>query len=147
MDNPELARVLLIVGSTIYFALGTAHALATIVDIFRPTFFSPTEIDLVEPLRKTGVQLAAWFGRRADFWGAWLGFNISHGIGVAFFGLCFLLVGMYRFDLFQSYLIAPALAIAMGVAYLVLALNFWFFVPATGIAIGLLCFIGSYLLA
>jgi hypothetical protein len=147
MNNPELARTLLIIGSSIYFALGAAHALATIVDVFRPTFFAPTDRKLIEPLKHAPVQLAAWFGRKSYFWSAWLGFNISHSIGGAFFGLCFLLVGLYRFDLFQSYWVVPTLAISMGVAYLIVALCFWFFVPATGITIGLLCFIASAVLA
>ena len=147
MDNVELARVLLIAGGGLFCALGAVHVLASAVDVLRPTFFAPLDRKDVGALRQTEIQLAAWFGRRANLWDAWLGFNLSHGVGMAFFGLCFVLLGVHRFDAFQASWVGPAMAITMSALYLLLAFRFWFFVPATGIGLGLLCLVTSAWLA
>ena len=73
-------------------------------------------------------------------WRAWLGFNISHGLGLFAFGLVCLLMGAYDFDLVVDIEPMRPLTIAVSAAYLALSLRFWFYVPTLTIGAGAGCF-------
>ena len=63
-------------------------------------------------------------------WSAWLGFNISHGLGVFTFGLLCLLIAAQDFTLVERIDAIRPLTIAFSAAYLALSLRFWFRGPA-----------------
>jgi hypothetical protein len=73
-------------------------------------------------------------------WSAWLGFNISHGLGVFTVGLLCLLIATYDFRLVEDIAAIRPLTIAFSAAYFVLSLRFWFYGPAIVTGIATACF-------
>jgi hypothetical protein len=63
-------------------------------------------------------------------WDAWLGFNLSHSLGAVVFGILCITA--------SSKPSVASLAV-VSLIYLVLAIRFWFYVPAIGIAIATAC--------
>jgi hypothetical protein len=112
---------------------GGAHALLTLVDTVRPTFFVPEERSLKPALEGTGFLFRRLVPggdvARPSMWRAWLGFNISHGLGVFAFGLFALLVALDEPELLTRAGPITLAACAVSATYLVVALRFWFWLP------------------
>src|SRR2546426_2324741 len=84
----DLARILFALGATPFAAFGLLHALGALADVRHPRWFTPRD----DRVRSETAGTAMVFTNRTDMWRAWLGFNISHGLGVFLFGaLCLLL--------------------------------------------------------
>jgi hypothetical protein len=73
-------------------------------------------------------------------WNAWLGFNISHGLGVFTVGLLALLIAAGDFRLVERIDAIRPLMIAFSAAYLALSLRFWFRGPALITGAAAACF-------
>ena len=84
--------------------------------------------------------------KQTTMWRAWVGFNISHGMGVLFFGLIYLMLALNDFNLLITVGLLPCLALAVSVAYFVLSVKYWFSAPSIGTGIGAACFLLSLLL-
>jgi hypothetical protein len=145
------AQTWFLVGAIAFMLVGGTHALATLVDTIRPTFFAPIERSALPALQDTGVRFRALFPGRSpvtpSMWRAWLGFNISHGLGLFAFGLLCLLICAHDFELVEDAGAIRALTIAVSGAYLVISVRFWFYVPAITIGIGTACFTVASLLS
>lgn len=78
-------------------------------------------------------------------WDAWLGFNISHGLGAVFFGAVCIAAGAYveALSLPKPVVLIPTL---VGLMYLALAIRFWFRVPAVGIGVATAFFFTGWLM-
>ena len=126
-----MSQYFLIAGGTIFALLGLLHAIYTICDIYRPRYLAPINLTLIDQMAAAGLRIAR---ARTNMWDAWLGFNISHGLGLVIFGLVCVAAGMFArtLDLPKAMLLIPVL---VGSIYLLLALRFWFRVPAVGVAI------------
>jgi hypothetical protein len=127
-----VSQYLLIAGGTIFSMLGLLHAVYTICDVYRPKRLAPTEQAVIDQMAAAGVRLA---NGRTNMWDAWLGFNISHGLGTLIFGLVCVGAGVFArsVTLPKTALLIPVL---VGAIYFLLAVRFWFRVPAVAIAIG-----------
>jgi hypothetical protein len=82
------------------------------------------------------------FGGRAapTMWNSWLGFNISHGLGVFTFGLLCLLIATYDFGIVERVDAIRPLAIVFAASYFVISLRFWFWGPVLLTAVATTCF-------
>jgi hypothetical protein len=138
-----MAQILLAAAGVIALVMGTLHGVLTLRDIRRPRAFTPTD-DAVR-LAMQGTRLA--FNPRANFWQAWLGFNLSHSLGAAFFGGCLVLLAWRYFPTFASSHHLQAGAVGVAAAYLAMSLRFWFWGPSLGAGISLLFILGSVVLA
>ncbi len=136
-----MTNALLIIGGLIFLLLGLLHGIFTIADISRPRRLVPMNLNLIEEMAMAGVRLARG---RTNMWDAWLGFNISHGLGAILFGAACAGTGIFLHSLHlpKSALLIP---VAVGSIYFVLAIRFWFRIPAIGIAIGTGCFLMGWL--
>ncbi|MGH2714475.1 MAG: LIC_13387 family protein [Thermoleophilaceae bacterium] len=138
------AQTWFVAGTIPFMLAGGVHALATLLDAVRPTFFSPIERSVLPALEGTGIRFRELFpggsGATPSMWRAWLGFNISHGLGLFTFGLLCLIIGIYDFALVEDVDPIRPLTIAVSAAYLVLSLRFWFYVPTITIGVGTACF-------
>jgi hypothetical protein len=122
---------------------GGLHAVGTLIDTIRPTFFTPIEPSVKQEMEGTGVRLVRMFGgggERPSVWRTWLGFNISHGLGVFSFGLLCLLIASHDFELVKQIDAIRPLTIAFSAAYLALSLRFWFYGPVIVTGVATLCF-------
>lgn len=127
---------LFVAGSIPFVVLGFAHIAYSILDASRPTKIVPREPDLIERMKAGRLVLT----RETTVWRAWIGFNISHGIGVLLFGLIVLYAALFGFEANLSAM--PALFYASPVVaftYLLLSLKYWFRIPAIGSGIGAAC--------
>jgi hypothetical protein len=138
-----MAQILLAIGGIIVLVLGTLHGVLTLRDVAKPRSFTPTD-DAVR-IAMQGTRLA--FNPRANFWDAWLGFNLSHSLGVALFGGGLLLLAWLHFPVFAASPLLQGIAVVVAAAYLILALRFWFWGPALGAGLSLLCILAAVVLS
>lgn len=142
MDESDAARLLFELGALLFIILGVVHALAALGDVFRPRVLTRSDDDVRRAMIATNLKLT----HRMNLWRAWLGFNITHGLGLVFFGLSLLLIALDDFQVVIALDFLMPLAVAVSVTYHVLAVRFFFYVPAVVTGLGVACFISSYVL-
>ena len=132
------AQAWFIAGASVAMLAGGLHVLLTLVDVVRPTYFAPRDAALTSALEDTRMR----FGGKAapSMWNAWLGFNLSHGLGVFTVGLLGLLIATYDFDLVTRIDAIRPVTIAFAAVYFVISLRFWFWAPALLTATATACF-------
>jgi len=138
-----MGQILLAVAASIFVLMGALHGMWTLRDLGRPRYFTPTD-DAVR-VAMQGARLA--LNPRANVWQAWLGFNLSHSLGLVVFGGVLLVFAVHDSSAFAMSGLAQAGAVVVAVAYFVLAIRFWFWGPALGSGIALLCILGALLAA
>ncbi len=134
-----MAQVLLFTGALVFFALGVAHGALTLRDVSSPRALTPTDNNV--RLAMQGSQLV--FDRRLNLWRAWLGFNLSHSLGLVLFGGGLIAVACLHFPFYAQSPILQLTAVATAAAYLILSMRFWFVGPVIGSGFGLVCFLAS----
>src|SRR5215471_2781008 len=139
--SPMIA-ILLIFGGTVFGWLGALHAFYTLLDLHSPRRLLDGDPSVPHAMANSALRLS---GGRTDVWRAWIGFNFSHSLGVLLVGGLALWAG-FRIKMLPVGIIMPALTL-IGCAYEVLALLYWFRVPAIGVAIGTGCFAAAWLLS
>ena len=141
MRLSELSRYLFLAASVPYLLLGITHALSTPLRPADRKGLSPADPPLAEAMARTTLRLT----RRTDMWRAWVGFNLSHGLGLVVLGTVILLVGRSEAAFrAQASLFVPFALLASG-AYLLLATKYWFRTPIIGCALSLALFLSSWL--
>ncbi len=137
-----MAQMLLLAGSLIFLLLGIGHGALALRDVSRPRAFTPTDEKVRTAMQ--GSQLA--FSRRINLWQAWLGFNLSHSLGLLIFGGVFLAIAWLHFPAYARSPLLQLAPIVVAAAYLLLSIRFWFRGPVIGTGTGLACFLASALL-
>jgi hypothetical protein len=137
-----VARSLAVAAGLIFLVMGGVHGAQSLREVFRPTSLTPADPTVRGAMQ--GAQLA--FNRRVNVWLAWLGFNLSHSLGLLVFGGALLALGWSRFELFADSVAVQLAALLVAASYVVLGSRFWFWAPAAGSAAGLLCLLGSAVL-
>lgn len=131
----------LILGGAFFGVLGLLHAIYTFLDTKRPRRLAPDNPAVIASMSSTHVRLSRG---GTTMWRAWLGFNFSHSLGaILFCVMCiFFALHLPTLALPKATLLFP---IALGLIYFWLAIRYWFYIPAIGIALGTLCFIAAWL--
>jgi hypothetical protein len=129
-----MAETWFIAGTAILMAAGGGHALVALLDMVRPTFFTPIDDSVRSAMERTGFRFRRLFPRANDvsptMWRLWLGFNASHGLGVFSFGLVCLLIAVHDYTLVERIGALQPLTIAFPAVYFVIAIRYWFYGPA-----------------
>ena len=133
------AKYLFILGTLPFILLGAIHILYSVRDTWSPKKLSPYDDSVRVSMQRSTLALT----RQTTMWRAWLGFNISHGIGVLFFGLIYLTLAISDFALITRITLLQYFALTVSVSYLVLSVKFWFHIPTIGSGIGTACFLVS----
>lgn len=134
-----MGQILLVLAASIFLMLGTLHGVWTLRDVVHPRLFTPTDESVRHAMQ--GAQLA--LNPRANLWQAWLGFNLSHSLGVLVFGGGLLAFACHDFALFTASALVQGIAVTVAAAYFVLSVCFWFWGPALGAGVALLCILGA----
>jgi hypothetical protein len=136
--NSGVAQAWFIAGTIPLILAGGLHVVLTLADTARPRYFAPRDRSVKPALEGTQIR----FGGNAapSMWRAWLGFNISHGLGVFTFGLLCLLIATQDFNLVERIDALRPLTIAFSATYLVVSLRFWFYGPTIITATATACF-------
>ncbi|MBA3694436.1 MAG: hypothetical protein H0W77_13540 [Acidobacteria bacterium] len=92
-----MVQLLLIVGSSIFVLFGAAHGVFILQDLSNPRNFTPRDATLRTAMQQSTIA----FHPKINLWNAWLGFNLSHSLGLVMFGGAFLYVGIFHSLLFS----------------------------------------------
>lgn len=138
--SPMIA-ILLILGGSVFGVLGGLHAIHTLLDLRNPRRLVPADSSVTLTMANSALRLSRG---GADMWRAWIGFNFSHSLGVLLFATLAIWAG-FRINRLPVAMM-PALTL-IGCTYLLLALFYWFRIPAIGVAIGTGCFAAAWVLS
>ena len=139
----RMAEGLFLAGTVPFAFLGSAHLALTLRDLRRPTYFKPTDETLIQALEATGVAGIATGPGAQTMWRAWLGANLSHRLGLLVFALLLLSVAVHDFALVSDIAGVRLLSLAVPLAYLLVALRFWFLPAALVAGVGLACLVAA----
>lgn len=128
-----LEQVLLIAGALIFGVLGSIHLLYTFVG----EKFSPRDPATRVAMQATHPRLT----RATTMWRAWIGFNASHSLGAMVFAAFVLLLAGWHMDFLRSAPLFAWLAALNALAWLALAVRYWFRIPLIGLALSSACFV------
>jgi hypothetical protein len=123
--------VLLYIGGGLFVVLGVLHALYTFLDIGKPRRLVPDDPAVSAAMKRSHLRLTRG---RTTMWQAWVGFNFSHSVGVALFGVVCIAVGALVATAAVPGLVLMAL-FAVGLVYVAIAALYWFRIPILGAAI------------
>jgi hypothetical protein len=138
--SPMIA-ILLILGGSVFGVLGGLHAICTMLDLGSPRRLVPVDPSVMHAMANSAVRLSRG---GTDMWRAWIGFNFSHSLGLLLLATVAIWAG-FRINRLPV-AIMPMLTL-IGCAYLLLALLYWFRIPAIGVAIGTGCFAASWVMS
>jgi hypothetical protein len=142
MDAIGAARALIEIGGFLLAFMGALHTAMSLADDFKPRRFTPQNDDVRRQMNETSVRIS----RRSNMWQAWIGFNISHGLGAFAFGAIYFLIALHDFSLLAAFKPLMLLGVFVSLAYFLTAIRYWFYVPAIGTGIGFACFAAAYAL-
>ena len=106
---------------------GAFHGLATFPDFFTNALFSPLEPVVRRAMEGSDLRLPAMLGASTSTWRAYLGFNLSHGLGVAGYFLTAWLLSRDLSGVVARDRALRVLFAAFSTMWLVVALGFWFY--------------------
>jgi hypothetical protein len=104
----------------------------TIRDLSKPSTFTPPDENLRIAMQASSVKIHP----TANLWKAWMGFNLSHALGVVGFGGSLFATAIFDVELFSQHLALRLVVPLIGLAYVVLAKFFWFRDPLIGTTLG-----------
>ena len=133
------ARILMVLSASILFTLGVVH--------FVYTFWGSKLTPRDPALEVSMSQVSPVITKETTMWRAWVGFNVSHSMGLILFGLVFGFLALAHGQLlFRSpFLLVVGLAFLVG--FVVLCKFYFFRVPLMGISISLACYVASIALS
>jgi hypothetical protein len=136
-------RLLIVAAAAPFLVMGAAHGALTLRDLRRPRAFTPPDPALREAMRRSGVRLHP----AINLWRAWLGFNLTHSLGLVLFGAAYAYVGVFAPGAFAASPLLQAVAVLVSATYAALSVAFFFATPALGSAAGLAGFVAAAALA
>jgi hypothetical protein len=138
-----MSKVLFITGAVLLGTLGVAHGLLTLRDLRTPRAFAPTD----DRVRRAMVDAALRLAPQTTIWKSWLGFNLSHSLGLVVIGGLLTGLALRDFELVRQSPFLQGASVVVAVLYFSLAVRYWFWAPATVFAVGALCFVASALVS
>ena len=109
---------------------GFGHALLVLPDIVTHGLFSPPDERVRHAMETSSIVFLDLFRGSGSIWKAYVGFNVSHGVGIGFFGLINLLIARSEPELFFRLPALLRLNTAVCAILFASSLVFWFYAPA-----------------
>jgi hypothetical protein len=138
-----MTYILLIVGALIFTVLGSVHGYVTIKDLSNPRAFTPSDAALREAMQKSSIR----FHPDINLWRAWLGFNLTHSLGLIVFGVFYIYLATTQMAIYRESIILQFLAILVSACYLIVSKFYFFSKPVLGSAIALVSFTFAAIIA
>ncbi len=129
------AQALIVAGALVFGLLGSLHLAYT----FFTGLFSPRDPATEAAMKATHPRLTS----RTTLWNAWVGFNASHSLGALLFAAVYLLLALAHMPWLRESPALVWLAALTSLAYLALAVRYWFRTPLLGIAAATVCFFAA----
>jgi|GEM_PF-1951876 len=139
LEDTGMARMKVVfnLGALIFVMMGLTHGLVTISDLVYPYFFAPVDAGLQAQMASSPLGITS----RTTVWDSYIGFNISHSIGLTVFGLLLILIGRHEFGLIAEISWMLPMAVAVPLVYVATSIVFWFFAPAITSGAACACFL------
>lgn len=119
-------------GSLPFLVLGLIHAMYTVKDESTPRMFASKDPETLKRMQAESPRISP----DTTLWRAGLGFHYSHSLGLVGAGLLFGGIALFAW---KVVLVLPVLLWAgpvVGLIYLLLAVRYWFRIPAIGAGLG-----------
>jgi hypothetical protein len=133
------SRILIASSAVILLYLGSVHLAYTLLT----HKFNPTEGQLESSMK----QVAPRISNEMTMWKAWMGFNVSHSMGLLLFGLIYGYMVVYRWEVLRTSYFLAGTGLLMLVGYVVLARIFWFTAPLIGVSAATLLYVVGFVYA
>ena len=142
MSMLELSRYLFLMGALPFIVFGLLHAAATPQTPAHAKGLSPRDPAVRDAMAHDTILLT----RRTTVWLAWVGFNLSHSLGLLLIGVVVVLIGRTSASFQAQAAVFLPLAVLVSATYLVLGVRYWFRTPVIGISLASVCFLVSWVL-
>ena len=129
------ASVLVALSAIVILFLGVVHVYYTVAT----NKFDPRDMALKGRLEAVSPVLSS----HMTMWKAWIGFNLSHSLGLLFFGAVFGYLAIFRFSVLQHstfLLVTGALVLTI---YAILSKIYWFSGAFRGIALAFVFYLAG----
>ena len=126
---------LVVSGASVLMVLGVVHGALTLAS--KPTHgaFAATQADVQAAMQApTGLGLAPDLD--TTLWRAWIGFNLSHAVGLVVVAAAIMVPAVGDLDAATSQPLYLVLTLAVPAVYLVVSVRHWFARPTRAIAVG-----------
>jgi hypothetical protein len=133
------SRILIGSSAVILLYLGSVHLAYTLLT----HKFNPAEGQLESAMK----QVAPRISNEMTMWKAWMGFNVSHSMGLLLFGLIYGYMVVYRWEVLRTSYFLAGTGLLMLVGYVVLARIFWFTAPLIGVSAAALLYVFGFVYA
>ena len=137
-----MSRYLFLAGCLVLLLLGTVHVVLTPQRPGERTGLSPVDPADEDSMARARTHLSDCM----DMWRAWVGFNLSHSLGVSLLGLTVLLVGRTSASFAFNAAVFLPLAVMVSFAYLGLAVAYWYRAPVVGVGLAVALFVSAWTL-
>ena len=142
MPMLELSRYLFLIGALPFIVFGLLHAAATPQTPAHAKGLSPRDPTVRDAMAHDTILLTG----RTTVWLAWVGFNLSHSLGLLLVGVVVVLIGRTSASFQAQAAVFLPLAILVSATYVVLGVRYWFRTPIIGISLASVCFLVSSVL-
>lgn len=132
---PGIASLMVAACAAIVLALGSLHLLFT----FRGSKLDPREPDTRQAMERSSLRIT----RETTVWRAWIGFNVTHSLGLLLFALIYGYLALAAPDLLFNSMFLEGLGLVLLASYILLAWRYFFSVPFRGIMLATLLYIAS----
>jgi hypothetical protein len=139
MSNPLSPGQWLACSAAVVGVLGALHLTYT----FSGKKLRPRDTHLERQMQLVSPEIS----RYTTMWQAWVGFNASHSLGALLFALVFGWFGLAQPELFFHSPFIIAVGFFALVGYVLLAKEYWFWIPLTGVSIALVLYCWAVLAA
>ena len=134
-----IPRILISACAAIILYFGSVH--------LELTFFTDQLTPVDGQLETAMKHVAAHISSETTMWKTWVGFNVSHSMGLMLFGLIYGYLTLYRWDVLQKSYFLAGLGLVVLVSYVVLARVFWFSGPLIGVSVATWLYVAGLIFA
>ena len=134
-----IARILIGACAAIILYFGSAHLAYTFVT----DELTPVDGQLEMAMKRVAPRISS----ETTMWKVWVGFNVSHSMGLMLFGLIYGYLTLYRWDVLQTSYFLAGLGLMVLVSYVVIARVFWFSDPLIGVSAATLLYVAGFVCA
>ena len=134
-----ISRILISACAAITLFFGSVHLAYT----FFTDQLTPVDGQLESAMKHVAVRIS----RETTMWKTWVGFNVSHSMGLMLFGLIYGYLTLYRWDVLQKSYFLAGVGLVVLVSYVVLARVFWFSDPLIGVSVATLLYAAGFVCA
>lgn len=134
-----LTKVLMSLSASIILALGVLHLVYT--------FWGPKLTPRDPALQVRMEQVSPVITNETTMWRCWIGFNATHSMSLILFGVIYLFLAVRHSEFLFGSVFLLGVGLAMLGGLMLLAKAYFFSIPFAGVAVSLICYVASIVVA